>query len=140
MNRFITAGIILAGILLVSAWSRTGKGSSAAAVQDSAYHKISAAEAKKMMDKDDVVVVDVRRADEYAQEHIPGALLIPNESIKDTEPEALPDKEAAILIHCRSGVRSKQAANKLVKMGYTNIYDFGGIIDWPYDTESGAAE
>lgn len=139
MNRFITAGIILAGILLVSAWSRTGKGSSAAG-QDSAYHKISAAEAKKMMDEDDVVVVDVRRADEYAQEHIPGALLIPNESIKDTEPEALPDKEAAILIHCRSGVRSKQAANKLVKMGYTNIYDFGGIIDWPYETESGAAE
>ncbi len=87
----------------------------------------------------DVTVVDVRRADEYEQAHIPGAILVPNESIGDQQPEALPDKDATILVHCRTGVRSKQASDKLVKMGYTKIYDFGGIVDWPYETEGGEA-
>lgn len=136
MSRFILAGIVLAGVLVVSACARTGRENSAAAEENSAYHKITAAEAKTMMDEGDVTVVDVRRADEYAQGHIPGALLIPNESIGEEQPEALSDKEAVILIHCRTGVRSKQASDKLVKMGYTNIYDFGGIVDWTYETES----
>lgn len=140
MNRFIAIGVLLAGVLAVSACARAGKGTSAAAKESSAYHKITSEEAKEMMDEGDVMVVDVRRVDEYAQGHIPSALLIPNESIGEEQPEALPDKDAAILIHCRTGVRSKQAADKLVKMGYTNIYDFGGIVDWTYETESGEAE
>ena len=95
------------------------------------YHQISQEEAKEMMSRDDGhVVVDVRRQDEYDEGHIPGAILIPNESIGCDSPEALPDYDQIILIYCRSGNRSKQAAQKLAEMGYTNIYEFGGIIDW----------
>ena len=104
---------------------------------ESAYHKITAEEAKKMMDEGGVTIVDVRRADEYAAKHIPGAILVPNESIKEEQPEALPDKDAVLLIHCRTGIRSKDASDKLVAMGYKNVYDFGGINDWTYETETG---
>ena len=104
---------------------------------ETAYHKITAEEAKKMMDEEDVIVVDVRRADEYSVKHIPGGVLVPNESIKDEQPEALPDKEAILLVHCRTGIRSKDASDKLVAMGYENVYDFGGINDWTYETETG---
>ena len=95
------------------------------------YHQISQEEAARMMEKDDGhVIVDVRRQNEYDAGHIPGAILIPNESIRDTQPEALPDQNQIILIYCRSGNRSKQAAQKLSDMGYTNVYELGGIIDW----------
>lgn len=95
------------------------------------YSQISQEEAKQMMEKDDGhVIVDVRRQDEYDAGHIPGAVLIPNESIGTEQPEELPDLNQIILIYCRSGNRSKQAAQKLFDMGYTNIYEFGGIIDW----------
>ena len=76
------------------------------------------------------IVVDVRRQDEYDAGHIPGAILIPNESIGTQPPEELPDLDQIILIYCRSGNRSKQAAQKLSDMGYTNIYEFGGINTW----------
>ena len=102
-------------------------------------HKITADEAKKMMEEGGVTVVDVRTAEEYEQKHIPGAILVPNESMKEGQPEALPDLDAVLLIHCRTGVRSKQASDKLASLGYRHIYDFGGIVDWPYGTESGAA-
>lgn len=102
---------------------------------DSEYKKITVEDAKNRMEENkDVVVVDVRTLDEYNEGHIEGAILIPNETITDTPPEQLPDLDAEILIYCRSGNRSQQAAEKLIDMGYTNIYDFGGIIDWPYDT------
>ena len=93
--------------------------------------QIDQEQAMRMMEVDDGhVIVDVRRQDEYDAGHIPGAILIPNESI-DTEPPAeLPDFEQIILIYCRSGNRSKQASQKLADMGYVNIYEFGGIIDW----------
>ena len=95
------------------------------------YFQISQDEAKQMMAKDDGhVVVDVRREDEYASGHIPGAILIPNESIGNEKPGELPDYDQIILIYCRSGRRSKEAAAKLVALGYTHIYEFGGIIDW----------
>ena len=103
---------------------------------ESAYHKITASEAKAMMNQGGVTVVDVRREDEYAAGHIPGSILVPNEGIRDTQPEELPDLDAVLLVHCRTGVRSKQASDKLVQMGYRNVYDFGGINDWPYDTVS----
>ena len=95
------------------------------------YKQISQEQAKEMMEKDDGhVVVDVRRQDEYDAGHIPGAILIPNESINKDQPEELPDLDQIILVYCRSGNRSKQAAQKLFDMGYTNIYEFGGIADW----------
>lgn len=102
------------------------------------YHSMTPEEAKARMDSgDSIIVLDVRRADEYAHSHIPGAVLLPNENIADTPPASLPDLDAEILVYCRSGRRSREAAEKLAAMGYTAVYDFGGIIDWPYETESG---
>ena len=84
-----------------------------------------------MMEQDDGhVIVDVRRQDEYDSGHIPGAILLPNETIADQPPEVLPDREQIILIYCRSGNRSKQAAQKLADMGYTHVYEFGGVNTW----------
>ena len=95
---------------------------------------ISQAEAKAIMDdrKNRAIILDVRRPDEYAEGHIENAINVPNESIIDREPTELPDKDQLVLVHCRSGKRAKEAAQKLENMGYTNIKEFGGIIDWPY--------
>ena len=98
-----------------------------------AYHKLSAEEAYEMMASQEVVVVDVRTREEYDGGHIENAVLVPNESIGSEMPEALPDKEATLLIYCRSGRRSKDAAQKLLALEYQNVYDFGGVIDWPYE-------
>ena len=95
------------------------------------YTQISQDEAKEMMEQEDGhVIVDVRRPDEFAAGHIPGAICIPNETIESEQPEELTDLDQVILIYCRSGNRSKQAAQKLFDMGYTNVYEFGGINDW----------
>ncbi len=95
------------------------------------YHQISQEEAKSMMESEDGhVIVDVRRQEEYDEGHIPGAICIPNESIGAERPAELPDPDQVILIYCRSGRRSKEASKKLFDMGYTNVYEFGGIIDW----------
>lgn len=95
------------------------------------YTQISQDVAMEMMERDDGhIILDVRRPDEFAYSHIPGAICIPNETIETEQPEELPDLDQVILIYCRSGNRSKQAAEKFVAMGYTNIYEFGGIIDW----------
>lgn len=99
------------------------------------YTHISQSEAYEMMQRDDGhIVVDVRRRDEYDSGHIEGAVLIPNETITDTPPAELPDMDQIILIYCRTGRRSKEAAQKLFDMGYNNIYEFGGIVDWIYGT------
>ena len=97
-----------------------------------AYHKISAEEAYEMMISQEIVV-DVRTREEYDGGHIENAVLVPNESIGSEMPETLPDKEATLLIYCRSGRRSKDAAQKLLALGYQSVYDFGGVIDWPYE-------
>lgn len=110
---------------------------SGSAGEETAYRKITAQEAKELMDAGGVTVVDVRTAEEYAAAHIPDALLVPNETIGDTQPEALPDQDAVLLVYCRSGRRSEDAARKLAALGYKTVYDFGGMIDWPYDTVSG---
>ena len=95
------------------------------------FTRVSQEEAKEMMEKDDGhVVLDVRTEDEYASGHIPGAICIPNETIYKDRPEQLPDLDQIILVYCRSGNRSKRAARMLYEMGYTNVYEFGGIIDW----------
>ena len=134
--------LIIGCLLLLTACgisppSSTGEQTPAAV--ESAYHTITAEEAKAMMDDGGVTIVDVRRADEFADKHIPGAILVPNEEIGDTQPEALPDLSATLIVYCRTGVRSKQASDKLVEMGFENVYDMGGIVDWPYDTERGEA-
>lgn len=95
------------------------------------YKQISQEEARKMMEEDDGhVIVDVRRIDEFNEGHIPGAICIPNESIADERPAELPKLDQVILVYCRSGRRSKEAAQKLFDMGYANVYEFGGIMDW----------
>ena len=95
------------------------------------YKQISQEEAKTMMEADDDnIIVDVRRQDEFDSGHIPGAICIPNESIGNEQPSELPDLNQVILVYCRSGRRSKEASQKLFDMGYTNVYEFGGIIDW----------
>lgn len=101
------------------------------------YQRITPEDAKKMMDEGNVTIVDVRTESEYNEAHIPGAVLVPVESIGSEPPEALADKDATLLVYCRSGNRSRTASEKLIELGYTSVYDFGGIKDWPYETEAG---
>lgn len=98
-------------------------------------HKtISATTAKEMIDQDtSIIILDVRTKDEFDEGHIKNALLLPDTDVEVKAAELLPDKDATILIYCRSGRRSALSATKLDELGYTNVYDFGGIIDWPYD-------
>lgn len=98
------------------------------------YRKITAEDAKARMDSgDNIIILDVRTEAEYNAGHIQNAILLPNETITNKKPDLLPDLDAEILVYCRSGNRSAQAAKKLIAIGYTNVYDFGGIISWPYD-------
>ncbi|MBR7078657.1 MAG: rhodanese-like domain-containing protein [Clostridia bacterium] len=95
------------------------------------YTQITQEEAKEMMARDDGhIILDVRRFDEFDEGHIPGAVCVPNESIGGAMPKELPDLEQIILVYCRSGRRSKEASQKLADLGYVNVYEFGGIIDW----------
>ena len=97
---------------------------------------IAAEEAKKIMDSEEgYVILDVRSQEEYEAAHIPGAILLPHTEIEERAEEMLADKDQLILVYCRSGRRSKLAAGALVELGYTNVKEFGGIIDWPYETE-----
>ena len=98
------------------------------------YEQISGAEAKALMDSESgYIIIDARTQEEYDQGHIPGAILIPEYEIADRAEKELPDKDQLILVYCRSGRRSKIAAEELVKLGYTNVKEFGGIIDWKYE-------
>lgn len=109
-----------------------------AATGNQTYRQISAAQAAELMtSQTDYIILDVRTEKEYGQAHIPGAICIPNETIGDTQIDRLPDKNQLILVYCRSGNRSKQASEKLAKLGYTNIVEFGGILDWPGETVPG---
>ena len=100
------------------------------------YVNITAEEAKTIMDTETgYVILDVRAQSEFDQGHIPGAILIPDTEVEDRAEAELTDKDQLILVYCRSGRRSKLAAEILVKLGYTNIKEFGGIIDWPYEVE-----
>ena len=98
------------------------------------YDQISGAEAKTLMDSESgYIIIDARTQEEYDQGHIPGAIMIPEYEIADRAEKELPDKNQLILVYCRSGRRSKIAAEELVKLGYTNVKEFGGIIDWEYE-------
>ena len=119
--------VILSALLLTAC---TAQGNSLG------YKQITVSEAAKMMEEEkNYIILDVRRADEFAEGHIPGAINVANESIGTEEIPELPDKAQLILVYCRSGRRSKEAAEKLVKLGYTNIVEFGGILDWTGEIE-----
>ncbi|MDL2207369.1 rhodanese-like domain-containing protein [Desulfovibrio sp. OttesenSCG-928-M16] len=105
-----------------------------------AYKKLSAQEAKAIMDSGEpYVLLDVRTEEEFQERHIKGAILIPYTEVISRAAAELPDKDAVVLIYCRSGRRSAIAANDLIKIGYTRVYDFGGINDWPYEIVTGAS-
>lgn len=132
----ITAALLLGVLALMLTASFIGCG--AAKTEPASYRQISQEEAARLMQsRKDYIILDVRRDDEFRQKHIVGAINIPNEAI-GTEPIAqLPDKDRLIMVYCRSGNRSKQASEKLVKLGYTNVVEFGGIITWSGETASG---
>jgi len=110
----------------------------AAPAEEISYRQINMDEAITMMGEESgYVILDVRTPEEFADKHIPGAINIPNEAIGSEEIPELPDKDQLILVYCRSGNRSKQASEKLVALGYTNIVEFGGINDWPGETVTG---
>ena len=122
--------LILAAILL------TGCGQDKENTREVEYVNITAEEAKRIMDSEEgYIILDVRTQEEYDQGHIPGAIVISYEEIPDKAEEVLTDKNQLILVYCRSGRRSKIAAEALLELGYTNIREFGGIIDWPYEVE-----
>jgi len=100
------------------------------------YQQITQEEAKKMMDTQDVIILDVREPHEYNSGHILNAVLLPVGTIdEETAADVIPSKDSIVLVYCRSGNRSKTASEALVKLGYTNVYEFGGIITWQYETE-----
>ena len=123
---------ILMALLLLS-------GCAAQAQKEQSYRQIDMDEAIAMMEAEsDYIILDVRTPEEFSEKHIPGAINIANETIGSEEIPELPDKDQLILVYCRSGNRSKQASEKLVALGYTNIIEFGGINDWPGEVVSGA--
>ena len=121
--------IFLAALLLVGC---------AAPAEEMTYRQVNMDEAITMMEEESgYIILDVRTPEEFAERHIPGAINIPNETISTEEIPELPNKDQLILVYCRSGNRSKQASEKLVALGYTNIVEFGGINDWPGKTVTG---
>ncbi len=136
MKRFLPAVIVFCSVLffLVSCAGETDPVEPEAAKAE--YTKISAEQAREMIKEEEVIILDVRTEEEFAEARIEGALLIPDYAIGELAEEKLPDKQATILVYCRSGRRSEDASRELLEMGYENVYDFGGIIDWPYETVS----
>ena len=136
LSRFIKATAVLAVLLLGTSGCSyfqvlDGDGMEMTSKFEPVYYQISQEEAKRMMEiNDGHIIVDVRRIDEFETGHIPGAICIPNEEIGDTKPAELPDQDQIILVYCRSGRRSKEAGQKLADLGYSRVYEFGGIIDW----------
>ncbi len=103
---------------------------------ENAYQQITQEEAKAMMDTQEVIILDVREQDEFDAGHIPGAVLLPVGSISDeTAAAVIPELDSVVLVYCRSGNRSKTASSALAELGYTNVYEFGGINTWPYEVE-----
>ena len=106
--------------------------------QTNTYRSITMDDAVTMMEQETgYIILDVRRPDEFAAGHIPNAINVPNETIGTDEIAELPNKDQLIMVYCRSGRRSKEASEKLVKLGYMNIVEFGGILDWKGETVTG---
>ena len=125
-------GLIIMLLISLSLFGMTACGSENG--KSSTYEQITAEQAKTIMDTEkDYIIIDARTEEEFAEGHIKNAILIPEYEIANRAEKELPDKEQLILVYCRSGRRSKIASEELVKLGYTNVKEFGGIIDWPYD-------
>ena len=125
-------GLIIMLLISLSLFGMTACGSENG--KSSTYEQITAEQAKTIMDTEkDYVIIDARTEEEFAEGHIENAILIPEYEIAERAEKELPDKEQLILVYCRSGRRSKIASEELVKLGYTNVKEFGGIIDWPYE-------
>ena len=124
----------MAVLVMGAAIAAAGCGLAAAAEKMDGYTRITAQEAMKMIEygRAPVVIVDVRSVEEYNGGHVPGAIVIPHNVVKDKLPEILPDRNTTLLVYCRSGNRVVSACKDLVAAGYVNVYNFGGIIDWPY--------
>ena len=123
--------VLLLAVLLLTACGKEKENT-----REAVYMNITAKEAKEIMDSQEgYIILDVRAQAEYEEGHVPGAIVIPHTEIEDRAEEELPDKGQLILVYCRSGRRSKIAAEVLVELDYTNIREFGGILDWPYETE-----
>lgn len=132
------ASLLLLFLYACSAGGTQAGSSMAQSPANTTYQTIQPSEAKALMeDGQPYILLDVRTQEEFEEARIEGAVLIPDYEIEDTAATKLPDKEARILVYCRSGRRSAASAQKLADMGYTNVFDFGGIIDWPYQTVSG---
>lgn len=128
-----TIGVVLLAVIFIFL---TSCGQTNEKTQEASYMNITAEQAKEIMDKENgYAVLDVRTEEEFSEGHIPGAILIPDYEIESKAETVLPDKDQLILVYCRSGRRSKMAAETLVDLGYTNIKEFGGIIDWKYEIE-----
>ena len=128
MRRMLSA--VLSMLLLLTGCGGTN-------MNEETYQQITQEKAKEMMDTQDVLILDVREQDEYDSGHIPGAVLLPVGTItKDTAAAVIDDLDTVVLVYCRSGNRSKTASKALADLGYTNIYEFGGINTWPYEVES----
>ena len=126
-------GLIIMLIISLSLFGLTACGDKQE--ETPSYEQISAEQAKAIMDTEkQYVIIDARTTEEFAEGHIANAILIPEYEIAERAEKELPDKDALILVYCRSGRRSKIASEELVKLGYTNVKEFGGIIDWPYET------
>lgn len=125
-------GLIIMLLISLSLFGMTACGSENG--KSSTYEQITAEQAKTIMDTEkDYIIIDARTEEEFAEGHIKNAILIPEYEIASRAEKELPDKEQLILVYCRSGRRSKIASEELVKLGYTNVKEFGGIIDWPYE-------
>ena len=124
MKRILT--LIITLLLVMTGCTRT----------EHTYQQISQEEAKNMMDTQEVIILDVREQDEFDTGHIPGAILLPVGTITaDTAAAVIPETDSVVLVYCRSGNRSKTASAALAGLGYTGIYEFGGISTWPYEVE-----
>lgn len=144
MKYFRLFSLLLASVLLVSFGGCKAKEEAPLSTEapttkttemiNMTYEQISQDEAKRIMDTEsDYIIIDARTQEEYDEGHIENAILIPEYEIQEKAPELIPDKNALILVYCRSGRRSKIASEALVQLGYTNVKEFGGIIDWEYE-------
>ena len=137
MKKYLTLFLLLA-VLLAGCGKETTQQTQEPTemTKEAVYVNITAQEAKKIMDeREGYIILDTRTREEYDEGHIPGAILIPHDQIREQAESVLTDKDQLILVYCRSGRRSKLASEDLVELGYTNIMEFGGIIDWPYEVE-----
>ena len=129
MNKLIAILVVILALIMVPGCTRSEEG-------DGDYVSIKQEDAKALMEsEEDYVILDVRTDSEYAEGHIPGAVLLPDYEVEERAEEMLPDKDQLILVYCRSGNRSKTASTILAEMGYTNVKEFGGINSWPYEIE-----